>query len=291
METLYSKLYDKYSKLKVKKDTEIENVSRDQEVKFVNYVSAADEFIEHLKKENEELHTQVNELRNEVASISSSKDEQYVEYQKLLFEENQKSNALSEVIERLQKFHTLETHNIAIKDSVIMEQPERPGISGVESDTSNGSTVQRTRKRSRLNLTSSASAQVKEREIDSLKRTAPSQTALEMNLADCSRKRSCVSSGHCVFQNLAQYLAGMEFCTVDQTDGICISATHLSSGYSFSLTWIDETDGEKVELLYQVLSLGTLERIAPEWMREVIIFSTRMCPIFFERLSRVIKLH
>lgn len=316
METLYSKLYAKYTKLKVRKETEIEKVSRDQEVKFVNYASAADEFIEHLKNEKEELHKQVNELRIELASISSSKDEQYAGYQKLLFEEKQKSKALTEEIERLQKFQPLETHKNTTKDIVT-----------VEADTSNGSTMQRTRKRSRfdktgginssssasaqegsdqveeertrkhsrldkagrVNYTSSPSAQVKEKEHGLTERTTPSQTALEMNLAECIWKRTDTSSDDCIFRMLAGYIAGIEFGVVDQTDR-SISAAHLSTGYSFKLTWIYDTIDKKFELLYQSSSLGTFERIAPDWMREDIVLSSRMCPIFFERLSRVFKL-
>lgn len=60
-------------------------------------------------------------------------------------------------------------------------------------------------------------------------------------------------------------------------------------GYSFSLTWVKSKDGEEFELLYRVLSLGTLERVALGWMMDEIMFSTSMCPIFFERISGVIK--
>lgn len=48
---------------------------------------------------------------------------------------------------------------------------------------------------------------------------------------------------------------------------------------------------EVEEILYIVESLGTYERVAPEWMGEVIKFSTSMCPTFFERITGVIKLH
>lgn len=65
----------------------------------------------------------------------------------------------------------------------------------------------------------------------------------------------------------------------------------IIAGYSFSLTWVNQAAGEEVELLYQVQSLGTFERVAPGWMREVLMFGTSMCPVFFERVSRVIKLH
>lgn len=64
----------------------------------------------------------------------------------------------------------------------------------------------------------------------------------------------------------------------------------VGSGYSFSLTWINNSKAEP-ELLYRLLSLGTFERVAPEWMRDVMMFSRSMCPIFFERVSRVIKLN
>lgn len=63
------------------------------------------------------------------------------------------------------------------------------------------------------------------------------------------------------------------------------------TGYSFSLTWEENAAGKESELLYRVVSLGTFERVAPEWMREVLVFSTSMCPIFFERIANVIKLH
>ncbi|KAJ0561232.1 hypothetical protein HanHA300_Chr06g0220581 [Helianthus annuus] len=46
MEALYSKLYDKYTKLKVKKASEIEQLSLDQEEKFKTYVSVCFQFIE-----------------------------------------------------------------------------------------------------------------------------------------------------------------------------------------------------------------------------------------------------
>jgi hypothetical protein len=55
-------------------------------------------------------------------------------------------------------------------------------------------------------------------------------------------------------------------------------------GYTFSLTW--STDGD--ELVYRVSSLGALEKIALKWMKEEIIFNTKMCPIFFERICGII---
>ena len=64
----------------------------------------------------------------------------------------------------------------------------------------------------------------------------------------------------------------------------------LLAGYTFSLTWIRHEDREG-ELMYHVSSLGTLERIALDWMKEDVIFSMTMCPVFFKRISRVIGRH
>lgn len=61
----------------------------------------------------------------------------------------------------------------------------------------------------------------------------------------------------------------------------------LLAGYSFSLTWIQHEGGEG-ELMYHVSSLGTLERVAVDWMKEDMMFSTAMCHVFFERVSRVV---
>ncbi|TQE01861.1 hypothetical protein C1H46_012485 [Malus baccata] len=68
-EALYSKLYDKYSKIKTKKWSELEDIGKDQEGKFKHYVSVAEEYIQHLRNENERLCSEVGDLRSEVASI------------------------------------------------------------------------------------------------------------------------------------------------------------------------------------------------------------------------------
>jgi hypothetical protein len=83
----------------------------------------------------------------------------------------------------------------------------------------------------------------------------------------------------------------MKLSTNNKGKRACIVASHPTTGLSFSLTFINNPNGEESELLYKPASLGTFQRVAPEWMREVIKFSTSMCPIFFERVSRVIKLN
>ncbi|XP_059593603.1 uncharacterized protein LOC100854476 isoform X3 [Vitis vinifera] len=312
MEALYKKLYEKYTKLKTRKETEIEQLNREQEVKFLTYVSA-DELIEHLRNENGKLLEQVAELRSEVASIRSTKDEEYSKYQNILMEENQKNKELSEEIERLRNLQRVGLCYSSKIDKNENGQLSTPGVAQVgRVDTSNASAISMARKRRRRSgpeekegaSSQSVSGQVvlsRERESakDLSKETLSSGILVDVQQAGCCR-RNIDSSGDdindtspasCLFQALVEFLVGMKLSAVREPDGKCISALHQSSGYSFSLTWVNKAAGEEMELLYRVQSLGTFERVAPGWMRDVLMFSTNMCPVFFERVSRVIKLH
>ncbi|GAV63823.1 hypothetical protein CFOL_v3_07341 [Cephalotus follicularis] len=316
MEALYTKLYNNYTKLKKKKWGELDELNRDQELKFLDYMSASEELIHHLKSENERLTAQVNNLRDEMASISSAKDDKCAEFQKLLIEENQKNKVLSEEVERLHKLHQVSS----LDGKSANVQLNTPGDALVVSGkVSNSLSTRMTRKRIKQSLTESeavlimpgcslqddAIARVSAKDLSkgSLSSEAVVYTELVCK-GSCTYWPECCKSfvdrsgggangmacANCVFQALIEYAIGLKFSTINQTEGIGISALHQSSGFSFCLTWVNKTVGEESELLYRVLSLGTFERVAPEWMREALMFSTSMCPIFFERLSRVIKL-
>ncbi|XP_076923941.1 uncharacterized protein LOC143586234 [Bidens hawaiensis] len=96
-------LYDKYTNLKSKNASEIDKLSLDQEQKFKSYVSAADELISYLTSEKDMLSAQIDDLRQEVVSIRSAKDEEQQKYENMLLEETQKNKQLSEEIERLHR--------------------------------------------------------------------------------------------------------------------------------------------------------------------------------------------
>ncbi|XVF69575.1 hypothetical protein PTKIN_Ptkin11bG0092400 [Pterospermum kingtungense] len=303
MEPLYAKLYDKYDKLKKRKLSEMDEINRDQEEKFLNYVCAAEELIQHLKSENEKLHAEVIELRSEVASIMSSKDKQCADYQKLLSEENQKYKALSEEVTRLQNLYEEGNVKGGKKEYI---PTISPGSAQAASDwVSGSSTRMMTRKQSRKsaaeienNIVTPGSANHNVAMVsalaEDLSEKALSREVVAHKLPECCRgnlSANAAAGGTCLFQALIESLVGMKISSVNQTEGLCILALHQSSGYSFSLTWMNKAAGEEAELLYRVSSLGTFERVAPEWMRDAIMFSTNMCPIFFERVARVIKLH
>ncbi|KAE9462206.1 hypothetical protein C3L33_05893, partial [Rhododendron williamsianum] len=127
----------------------MDKLNHDQEVKFMKYVTAADELIEHLRNENRRLHEQTNNLRSEAASIRSSTDEQKAEYQKLLKEEKQKNNQLSEEIERLRYLQLEGLCCSAREGNTENGQLNMSGRSQVGSGILNGSDVNVTRKRSR----------------------------------------------------------------------------------------------------------------------------------------------
>ncbi|XP_007015155.2 PREDICTED: uncharacterized protein LOC18589909 [Theobroma cacao] len=304
MEPLYAKLYDKYDKLKKRKLSEMDDINRDQEEKFLSYVRAAEELIQHLKGENDKLHAEVNELRSEVASIMSSKEKQCADYQKILIEENQKYKALSEEVNRLQNVHQEGHLKGGKRHNVPMVSP---GSAQVASEKVSGSSTRMmTRKRSRKSaaetedslvtpgLANRNVAMVSALAEDLSEKGPCCELLAHVQLPECCKDSlgaNATASGTCLFQAFIECLVGMKLSTVNRTEGLCISALHQSSGYSFSLTWMNKAGGEESELLYRVSSLGTFERVAPEWMRDVIIFSTNMCPIFFERVARVIKLH
>ncbi|KAL5766405.1 hypothetical protein ACOSP7_017022 [Xanthoceras sorbifolium] len=309
MESLYAKLYDKYDKLKKKKFSELDEINKDQEVKFVNYVSAAEELIEHLRSENVKLCEQVNNLKAEVDSIRSTNNEQCVEYQNLFMQEKQKNEALSQEVERLQKVHQ-EAISSRSKDgrndNMLLNTPE--GAQTTSGKLSSVSAKGMTRKRRRdseaeregMVMASDSGrddAIAVESAKDSSKETVSTGSAYDQRPECCKRTidRSVGANddgpGNCLFQDLIEYLVDMKLSACHQTEGTGILALHQSSGYSFNLTWVKSEAGEELELLYRVSSLGTFERVAPDWMRDVIVFSVSMCPMFFDRIGRVIKLH
>ncbi|XP_057754154.1 uncharacterized protein LOC130973576 isoform X1 [Arachis stenosperma] len=302
MSNLYRKLYDKYTKLKNRKLLEFDELNKEQEVKFMKFLSAAEELIEDLKNENVQLHDQLNELRSEVSSVRLAKLKEVADYQNLFLEEKKKNEALTEEVEKLLQQQQERTSRVLSNSKVMIENGQLKAIS----DSSERSSTRMTRKRSWQaaleNETSFISAE--NREDDSVVRMSMQNVHKEMASGKKQLLESCttvndklgvasVQSDNCnwLIQELFEHALGMKLSADYQTGTISLSALHQSSGYSFTLTWISKAPEEEAELLYHVLSLGTFERVAPEWMREDIIFSPTMCSIFFERVSHVIKLH
>ncbi|XP_010487972.1 PREDICTED: uncharacterized protein LOC104765884 [Camelina sativa] len=285
MEALYAKLYDKYIKLKKKEISECEAVNKGVEEKFLIFVKASEELMEHLESEKKDLRERVENMRTEMDSIRSDLDDKCLENQNLnrnLKREQQKNKALSEEVVKL-KEQIQEGHPRNFEDQ-----------SGKKQETITPETARVTtrsmRKRSRL-----SEDVVEETDMvspHSSKHHKPKETLLVSQPQCCKTTHDGSSnSARCIFQALGEQLLGMELSTSNNEGEHVIHLLHPTTGLSFSLTFVKISSSEEPEWLYKVASLGTLQRVVPEWMREVIMFSTSMCPVFFERVSKVIKLY
>ncbi|CAI8613023.1 unnamed protein product [Vicia faba] len=297
MEALYKKLYAKYTRLKTNKLSEFHDPAKEQEHKFRKFVSASEQLIDHLRNEYDKVLQHNNDLLNELTSVRLAKDKQLFDLQNLLMEETKKSEALLEEVEKLQKRLNEGTSG------------DLNNSNKVKSNTSINSSVRMTRKRmSREQDALDKEARFIPCEIDegnSVERESTRSFRKENashKLRECSASEvndqsgiDLQESGHSSWlaHALFEYTLGMKLSFDNQTGRSCLFANQ-STGFSFSISWIGKTPGEEAgedaELLYQVQSLGILERLVPEWMTEDIKFSPTMCPIFFGRVSRVINL-
>ncbi|KAK1268538.1 hypothetical protein QJS04_geneDACA006513 [Acorus gramineus] len=100
MEVQYARLHEKYKKLKKMKESEMEKFNREQDSNFIEYVKAAEDMIEYLRNENNQLLTQMNEMKNRTDLYRSDLENQVASYHKLWSEENEKTKMLSEELER-----------------------------------------------------------------------------------------------------------------------------------------------------------------------------------------------
>lgn len=277
MEVLYKKLYDKYNNLKGKKISQLDQSNNDLEKKFQEYLTAADAYIAELNGENQKLRADINRLQIEVVSLRSENDQKYEDSQKLLSKERQKNEELTKEIDHLLKLQQEEQNQnqetFTPQDTLARK---RRRLSGEASDTVSTELVRSHIHHSKI---SEPSVSISKENIYNADHQEP----------QCCRSSNDSGSCNCLFQVLVECFTGMQVSVVRQSDGVGICALHQSSGYSFELTWV-KAGTDETQLLYQVSSLGTFDKIAPEWMREAIIFSMNMCPKFFQRVSRVIKL-
>lgn len=289
MEELYAKLYKNYSKLKEAKDTEMEKLNCELEEKFMNRIAAASKLIDSLKSERDQLCQQVHELRSELVSLRSTKDEQLIRYQNLWMEENLRNKDLSMEIEKLRTVEQERHDNIVSQDN-----EDESGQKNY-----NGHVSSHVRKHRRQSLppaiefpVDDTSAAAREEILDGLT-MGPAKDLCKMIEAPC-RRRIKNDSEHstCMFQELVGSIVGMKVSPLQENEESSISVLHEPTGYAFTLKLIENSSCREAQWLYRLSSLGTLKSVATIWMAESeIMFSPSMCPIFFQRLSRVIELH
>ncbi|XP_020582255.1 uncharacterized protein LOC110025905 [Phalaenopsis equestris] len=268
MERFSSQLYEKYINLKKRRFSEIEESNKKIISETLQYQSASDHLIEDLKNENDNL-------REMIVSLL----EQYQESQKLLLQERQKTKSLSIEVGTLKE-------KLAQKNDNVGSTPSGSlcGNASIRLEHTNGRLPMNNSPDtpSGVKPVQSENAAVILHEIDNENRLVP----------DCCRRAKTNyadgSCSPCAFHTLVEQLVGMKVSVECQTEGLFFSVIHQMSGYNFTLSWIRGNDEREQMLFYRVSSLGTLENIAHEWMKDDMIFSLAMCPVFFDRLSRVV---
>ncbi|CAG7877006.1 unnamed protein product [Brassica rapa] len=274
MEALYAKLYNKYTTLKERIFSELDEVNMKQEEKFLRFVNASETLTQHLRSEDKNSKETIRRMRDEITEITSARHQERLEFQNRLAEEERKNKALSEQVEKLKELISEGVPQSGRKQKT----PETPQV-----------TTRSMGKRRRLTEDDMVETDMVSPHVR-IRQKSTTETLL-VSQPQCSKAADVGSSSSAgsPFQALSEQLTGMKLSTNNEGERVCIIASHPSSGLSFSLTLVDNSTGEEAELLYNVVSLGTFERVVPNWMRDVIKFNTSMTPLFFERVSRVIK--
>ncbi|CAN6244939.1 unnamed protein product [Urochloa humidicola] len=256
------KFYDKYTALKKRKLLD-EGLERKREAELKELYDALKDWVSGLEKDKEELseklankEDELEKARQDFLEDIGARDTEILRLKNLLDEKTEKNNCTA-------------PRSVDQTPGVIQENPT-PVSPKRKTPQSNNT------KRVQLN-----------------KRTViPQSLDDESQELECSRRYACTAgnetnecpSAH-MFHLLLQSLVRMKVTVEDGTESFSVLVSHEASGYSFTLTWLDESG----EWLYKLSSLGTLGRIAFNWMEQDIRFSMNMCSKFFERISNVIS--
>ncbi|CAO2207852.1 unnamed protein product [Urochloa humidicola] len=253
------KFYEKYTTLKKRKLLD-EGLERKREAELKELYDALKDWVSGLEKDKEELSEKLADKEDELEKARQdflqdirARDTGILRLKKLLDEKTEKNNCTA-------------TRSVDQTPGVIQENP-----------------IPVSPKRKTPQSNSTKRVQLNERTV--IPHSSLEDKSQEL---ECSRRYTCNSgngtdecpSAH-MFHLLVQSLVRMKFTVEDGT----VSVSHEASGYSFTLTWLEKPG----EWLYKLSSLGTLERIALNWMKHDIRFGMNMCHMFFERISNVIS--
>ncbi|KQK12676.1 uncharacterized protein LOC100834356 isoform X1 [Brachypodium distachyon] len=281
MENLNVKLHKKYTGLKKRKLLDDDGL-RKRELEMLEELKKMAGEVQNLRDENDRLRDELIDKEKQLAEtriLVVDREQQLSETQTLLVEETSKTKEFETEILRLKSLfaekndtdnYTTPVSPATIPEVVIQNQtPVSP--------------AKRTPKSNRANkVPSSANAIVR-----------PSNFHNEATELDCCRRDMHISgngneeSSSCVYHMLAESLVGMKLSLKNEMEGFSLSFYHESSGYNFTLTWLEQPHGG--EWAYSYSSLGTLERVALKWLKvQNIRFSMTMCPVFFQRILRLL---
>lgn len=261
MERLDSMFHQKYIRLKKQKLLD-EGLEPKREAEYKELCDAMKDWICELKEDNDELNKklvdkedELEKARHEFLEDIRTRDSEILKLKQLLDEKTRKNNSTATVSSGRT------TEAILDKSTPVSPKRTRPPSHG---------------KVKRVQL------------VENAPHSSPTEECQEL---ECSRRHNCISGNVTneipsarMFHLLLQSLVRMKISVNDGTEMFSVSVCHEASGYSFTLTWLEEHG----EWLYKLSSLGTLDMIAADWMRHDIRFSMKMCHMFFERISSII---
>ncbi|KMZ68028.1 hypothetical protein ZOSMA_24G00490 [Zostera marina] len=268
MEALSDKLLEMCANLKKKNTSQLDSLSSDDyDTKLKNYHQAMEKLVESLKKDIDQLHDKL-----------LSNVDQYTKCENLLAEEKEKTRKLSAEVEFLKGNQKVQNVNENIHNGNPLSNP-------IFEEYTQANTPSISVQKAPVNT---SFAQDVSPNVESF--TIPNDYQLQVVPDCCKRQRTTSTSNdeedhphNCTFHTLLESLVGMKFSVDAHEDVPVISVIHESMGYSFKLVWLESDDW-----FYHVISLGMLNRDAHEWMKEDIVFSSATCPVFFQRILRVI---
>lgn len=284
---LYSKLHLKYQRLKERRFGEVEECIREQNKNLTAYVEAQQKLLDYLRCENNYLKLH-HDPENITKTLNRSKflEHENIECQNRLFAEHAENLTLRKEVNRLQLL--LSAHMDVNKEHSAVQTEEvqyicrscginrRVDVGCRERRCHGSETSQSTTDNVQVGLGQSASFIDKDLQND--KQTGEATEMVE------GRVNSLI-------QVLLQCMVGFTITISNEGESSQLLFIHQSSGYSFRLKCAHHENKltEDGELVYQVVSLGTLHKVAPDWMKEEIIFSIAQVNVFMDRLLQVVK--
>ncbi|RLM55929.1 hypothetical protein C2845_PM10G19630 [Panicum miliaceum] len=257
------KFYEKYTSLKKRKLLD-EGLEQKREEELKELYDAMKDWVRGLEKDKEELSEKLADKEDELEKARQdfladiwARDSEILRLKQLLDEKTEKNNSTA-------------TRSVDQTPELVHENPTRM--------SPRRKTPQSNMKAKRVQLSESTVIPHISQEASCLWKPTNSFVFVDSG----NETNECPSAD--MFHLLLQSLVRMKVTVDDGTERFSVSVSHEATGYNFTLTWLEKPG----EWSYKLSSLGTLERIAVNWMKQDIRFSMNMCRLFFERISNII---
>lgn len=286
---MYSKLHLRYQRLKERRFGEVEECIREQNSNLTAYVEAQQKLLDFLRCENNYLKLH-HDPENITMTLNRSKflEQENIECQNKLFAARAENLILVKEVNRLRLL--LSGHVDVSKEHSAVQTEEVRYIChtcGLNSRVDVGS-------RERQYIGSETSQSTADNVHVGLgKSSSFVGTYLQKDKQTGEATEIVAGRVNSIIQMLLQCMVGFTITISDEAKSSQLLFVHQPSGYSFHLKCADHENKltEDGELVYQVVSLGTLHKVAPDWMKEEIIFSIAQVNVFMDRLLKVVKGH